>query len=89
MDIIRKERLITNPSDNRKFNGFFEKVFNNIADLSGETTGQAAPINQQNSGLFSYTNLLTGNNRIFTREEVGAMTPEEFFKHEKEIVAST
>jgi len=39
------------------------------------------------SGLSGYTNPLTGNNRIFTREEVGAMSPDEFSKHEKEIDA--
>lgn len=45
-------------------------------------------IPQQNqSGLFGYTNPLTGNNRIFTREEVGAMSPEEFTRFEKEIDA--
>lgn len=36
-----------------------------------------------------YTNPLTGNDRIFTREEVGAMTPNEFAKNEKEIDAQT
>ncbi|MGN0031742.1 MAG: DUF6973 domain-containing protein [Candidatus Gastranaerophilaceae bacterium] len=87
MQKMKAGQLITNPSDNRKFNGFFEKVFNNTADLSGKTTGQAAPINQQNSVLFGYTNPLTGNNRIFTREEVGTMTPDEFAKYEKEIDA--
>jgi len=38
---------------------------------------------QNQSGLFGYTNPLTGNNRIFTREEVGAMSSEEFTRHEK------
>lgn len=42
---------------------------------------------QNQSDLLGYTNPLTGNNRIYTREEVGAMTPEEFAKHEKEIDA--
>ncbi|MGN0031743.1 MAG: DUF6973 domain-containing protein [Candidatus Gastranaerophilaceae bacterium] len=42
---------------------------------------------QNQSVLFGYTNPLTGNNRIFTREEVGAMTPDEFAKYEKEIDA--
>lgn len=34
-----------------------------------------------------YKNPLTGNNRIFTREEVGAMSHDEFARHEKEIDA--
>lgn len=108
MQKMKEGQLITNPNDNRKFNGFLEKIFNNTADLSGKTTGQAANIDinqlaqnlglqslhaqflqsQQNpSNLFGYTNPLTGNNRIFTREEVGAMRPDEFAQHEQEIMA--
>ena len=52
-------------------------------------TGQAAPINKQQSGLFGYTNPLTGSNHIYTREEVGSMSSDEFAKHEKEIDAQT
>lgn len=61
-------------------------------------TGQAAPIENMSlemqpqtskSNLSGYTNPLTGNNRIFTREDVGVMTPEEFAKYEKEIDAQT
>lgn len=44
---------------------------------------------QQNTGLFGYTNPLTGSNHIYTREEVGAMSSDEFAKHEKEINAQT
>ena len=44
---------------------------------------------QRKSGLFGYTNPLTGNNRIYTREDVGTMTPKEFAKYEKEIDAQT
>jgi len=86
---MKDGQLITNPGDSRKFNGFFEKVFNNTADLSGKTTGQAVPIDQNQSGLFGYTNPLTGNNHIYTREEVGQMSSDEFAKHEKEIDAQT
>ena len=39
------------------------------------------------SGLSGYTNPLTGNNRIFTREDVGAMSSDEFEKYQKEIDA--
>lgn len=44
---------------------------------------------QEQSNLSGYTNPLTGNNRIYTREEVGAMSSEEFAKYEKEIDAQT
>lgn len=44
---------------------------------------------QQQSGLLGYTNPLTGSNHIYTREEVGRMSKEEFAKHEKEIDAQT
>ena len=45
--------------------------------------------NNKKSDLFGYTNPLTGRNHIYTREEVGQMTSEEFAKHEKEIDAQT
>ena len=44
---------------------------------------------QQQSGLFGYTNPLTESNHIYTREEVGSMSSDEFAKHEKEIDAQT
>lgn len=44
---------------------------------------------KQDSGLFGYTNSLTGSNHIYTREEVGQMSSDEFAKHEKEIDAQT
>ena len=44
---------------------------------------------KQDSGLFGYTNPLTGSNHIYTREEVGQMSSDEFSKHEKEIDAQT
>lgn len=44
---------------------------------------------QQKSGLFGYTNPLTGSNHIYTREEVVSMSSDEFTKHEKEIDAQT
>lgn len=70
-----------------------EKIFK-----INKTTGQAAAIDyeqlaqqvtpQQNqSGLFDYTNPLTSNPRIFTQEEVGAMSSKEFAQYEKEIDA--
>jgi len=62
---------------------------NQLAQIFGlESLGTPLLQPKQNqSGLSGYTNPLTGNNRIFTREEVGAMSPDEFSKHEKEIDA--
>ena len=45
--------------------------------------------NSKISDLFGYTNPLTGSNHIYTREEVGQMSSDEFAKHEKEIDAQT
>ena len=60
---------------------------NQPANISGAQKPIHQP--QQNSGLFGYTNPLTGNNRIFTREDIDAMSLDEFSKHEKEIDAQT
>lgn len=45
--------------------------------------------NSKQLDLSGYTNPLTGSNHIYTREEVGQMSSEEFVKHEKEIDAQT
>lgn len=42
---------------------------------------------QNQSGLFGYSNPLTGNNRIFTREDIEAMSSDEFAKYQNEIDA--
>ena len=62
---------------------------NQIAQQPGLQSFNTEIPQQGQSKLFGYTNPLTGNNRIFTREEVGAMSPEEFTRHEKEIDAQT
>ncbi len=54
---------------------------------NGIPTGFATSVDTKQSSLSGYTNPLTGNNRIYTREEIGAMTPDEFAKNEKEIDA--
>ena len=46
-------------------------------------------VDNNKSNLFGYTNPLTGSNHIYTREEVGKMSPKEFAEHEKEIDAQT
>ena len=58
-----------------------------LQSFNAEISQQIQP--QQNSSLFGYTNPLTGSNHIYTREEVGAMSSDEFAKHEKEIDAQT
>ena len=45
--------------------------------------------NSNKSNLFGYTNPITGSNHIYTREEVGAMSKDEFAQHEKAIDAQT
>lgn len=42
---------------------------------------------QPQSDLAGYTNPVTGDNRIFTREDIGEMSQEEFDKNEKAIIA--
>jgi hypothetical protein len=42
---------------------------------------------KQDSGLFGYTNPLTGSNHIYTREEVGQMSTDEYAQNEKAIHA--
>ena len=64
---------------------------NQLANMLGIQLPNVQSTNQpkQKSGLFGYTNPLTGSNHIYTREEIGQMTSEEFAKHEKEIDAQT
>ena len=64
---------------------------NQLANMLGIQLPDVQSTNQpkQDSGLFGYTNPLTGSNHIYTREEVGSMSSDEFAKHEKEIDAQT
>ena len=64
---------------------------NQLANMLGIQLPEVQSTNQskQDSGLFGYTNPLTGSNHIYTREEVGQMSSDEFAKHEKEIDAQT
>ena len=64
---------------------------NQLANILGIQLPDVQSTNQpkQDSGLFGYTNPLTGSNHIYTREEVGQMSSDEFAKHEKEIDAQT
>jgi len=43
MQRMRNGLLITSPNDNRKFNGFLEKIFDNTSNMSSKITGFAAP----------------------------------------------
>ena len=88
---MREGKLITDINDARQYNNLnipytptrgIGGVKNN-----GQPLGFAVPIETPQSRFFGYANPLTDNNRIFTREEVGAMSPDEFSKYEKEIDA--
>ena len=57
-----------------------------LKSIDMENTNPKPPTQSKYSG---YTNPLTGNDRIYTREEVGSMSSDEFAKHEKEIDAQT
>ena len=58
-----------------------------MQELEQSVNNQTNQSQQPQSIISGYTNPLTGNNRIFTRVEVDAMTEEEFEKNEKEIMA--
>jgi hypothetical protein len=59
-----------------------------LANMLGIQSAEVQSTNQsQQSSLFGYTNPLTGSNHIYTREEVGSMSSDEFSKHKKEIDA--
>ncbi|MBR5555699.1 hypothetical protein IKU74_06795 [bacterium] len=61
----------------KKFEGY---------DVSN-VTGIKNDCQEDQTSLYGYANPLTGSNHIYTREEVGSMSKEEFAKHEKEIDA--
>jgi len=78
--------------NNGKPLGFAADIeINQLANMLGIQLPEVQSTNQskQDSGLFGYTNPLTGSNHIYTREEVGQMNSSEFAKHEKEIDAQT
>jgi len=85
MSRMRAGRLILTPDDNRKY----EK--NKQLKPKGQSTGFWVNIdyNQQmeQSEFSSYTNPISGNNRIFTRQDIDAMSGDEFAQNEKEIMA--
>ena len=72
--------------NNPIFNNIPMAIPESLRQPSGVPTGQATNQSQQSS-LLGYTNPLTGSNHIYTREEVGSMSSDEFSKHEKEIDA--
>ena len=56
----------------------------NIEDI-GKPTGFATDMAQ--NFFANFKNPLTGNNRIFTKEDLNSMTPDEFLNSENEIMA--
>ena len=98
---MREGKLILSPSDSRKYENYknydhySEKVTGQAANFDINQLAKMLGIqlpeiqSKRDSGLFGYTNPLTGSNHIYTREEVGQMSSDEFTKHEKEIDAQT
>lgn len=87
---MRAGKLITDINDTRRYNDKPTTPFiptRGIGGIqnNGVPTGFATSIEAQQSSYSGYTNPLTGNNRIFTQEDVGAMSSKEFAKNEKEI----
>ena len=62
---------------------------NQLANMLGIQLPEVQPTNkpQQQLGLFGYTNPLTGSNHIYTRDEIGAMSTDEYAQNEKAIHA--
>ena len=92
------DKNFNDPNLNTDFHNYKQNELQNIKNKylylknRGVSTGQAANVNYNSpliseSGYAGYTNPLTGNNRIFTREEIGAMNDDEFAQNEKEIMA--
>ena len=47
--------------------------------------GLIAPVTYRKQNYTGYKNPVSGDNRIFSQEEIGSFSGEEFTKHEKEI----
>lgn len=93
---MRAGQLITGLDDQRQFKNNQKLPFTPTRGVgavwnNGSPTGFATAIDNQppkeQSEFYGYTNPLTGSNKIYTREDVGNMSSEEFAKHEKEIDA--
>ncbi len=93
---MRAGQLITGLDDQRQFKDNQKLPFTPTPGVgtiwnNGSPTGFATAIDNQlpkeQSEFYGYTNPLTGSNKIYTREDVGNMSSEEFAKHEKEIDA--
>ena len=73
MERMRNGKLITHPDDKRVYKGIPEKMINKyVKSREGQTTGQAS--NLKNS------------NHIYTRDEIGKMSTDEYLKNEKAIL---
>lgn len=92
LDIRQKhydKRVSEDPSQIRFYKGWNNRVNNLRNNIRNGTFETNATKTEQNSNLYGYANPLTGSNHIYTREEIGSMSKEEFAKHEKEIDAQT
>jgi hypothetical protein len=72
-------------------NNIANSIMNNTGQYQQPQIGNIAELlsnfNIDQSKYSGYTNPLTGSNQIYTREDVGNMTPAEFASNEKEIDA--
>ncbi len=76
--------------NNGRLLGFAADIdINQLANMLGIQLPEVQSTNQpqQQSGLFGYTNPLTGSNHIYTRDEIGAMSIDEYAQNEKAIHA--
>ena len=76
--------------NNGRLLGFAADIdINQLANMLGIQLPEVQSTNQpqQQSGLFGYTNPLTGSNHIYTCDEIGAMSIDEYAQNEKAIHA--
>jgi hypothetical protein len=84
-DFLQAQQYVPTPQD---ITDFTTSPYNTLAEQLGLKSLNMTIPNQQ-SKYFGYRNPLTGSNQIYTREDVGNMSPAEFASNEKEIDAQT
>ena len=76
---MRNGELITNPTDPREYNGKIENIVKKHPEIFKE--------GEKRFNIGQPTGQAAGIEHIFTPEEIGKMTPEEFNKYESQIMA--
>jgi hypothetical protein len=84
-DFLQAQQYVPTKQD---ITDFTTSPYNTLAEQLGLKSLNMTIPNQQ-SKYFGYRNPLTGSNQIYTREDVGNMSPAEFASNEKEIDAQT